>query len=67
MMQTERHKLFHAVRGLDRFESRRCGKPGALAQLGERLVCNQEVIGSIPIRSIDLHDRVGRCWDVDTR
>src|SRR5579871_432613 len=25
---------------------------GALAQLGERLVCNQEVIGSIPIRSI---------------
>src|SRR5687767_930268 len=28
-------------------------KPGALAQLGERLVCNQEVAGSIPVRSID--------------
>ena len=24
---------------------------GALAQLGERLVCNQEVAGSIPVRS----------------
>ena len=24
---------------------------GALAQLGERLVCNQEVTGSIPVRS----------------
>jgi hypothetical protein len=24
---------------------------GAIAQLGERLVCNQEVIGSIPISS----------------
>ena len=28
------------------------GKCGALAQLGERLVCNQEVTGSIPVRSI---------------
>jgi hypothetical protein len=27
---------------------------GALAQLGERLVCNQEVAGSIPVRSISL-------------
>ena len=27
-------------------------KRGALAQLGERLVCNQEVAGSIPVRSI---------------
>jgi hypothetical protein len=27
---------------------------GALAQLGERLVCNQEVAGSIPVRSIYL-------------
>ena len=26
-------------------------KPGALAQLGERLICIQEVIGSIPIGS----------------
>ena len=25
---------------------------GALAQLGERLVCNQEVTGSIPVRSM---------------
>ena len=25
---------------------------GALAQLGERVVCNHEVIGSIPIRSM---------------
>ena len=24
---------------------------GAVAQLGERLVCNQEVVGSIPISS----------------
>ena len=32
---------------------------GALAQLGERLICIQEVIGSIPIGSTkpkDLHD-----------
>src|SRR3982751_5826206 len=27
---------------------------GALAQLGERLLCKQEVIGSIPIRSMDV-------------
>ena len=26
---------------------------GALAQLGERLLCTQEVIGSIPLGSID--------------
>ena len=26
---------------------------GALAQLGERLLCKQEVIGSIPLSSID--------------
>ena len=32
------------------------GKCGALAQLGERLVCNQEVIGSIPIRSIEVQN-----------
>jgi hypothetical protein len=31
---------------------------GAVAQLGERLVCNQEVVGSIPISSTvrGLHD-----------
>jgi hypothetical protein len=27
--------------------------PGAVAQLGERLVCNQKVVGSIPISSTD--------------
>ncbi len=32
--------------------SRRAAPRGAVAQLGERLVCNQEVVGSIPIRSI---------------
>ena len=32
------------------------GSLGALAQLGERLVCNQEVTGSIPVRSIDLRN-----------
>jgi hypothetical protein len=36
------------VRGGTIYISRR----GALAQLGERLVCNQEVAGSIPVRSI---------------
>ena len=25
--------------------------PGAVAQLGERLICIQEVVGSIPVRS----------------
>jgi hypothetical protein len=28
-----------------------CRSPGAIAQLGERLLCKQEVIGSIPIGS----------------
>ena len=28
---------------------------GALAQLGERLICIQEVIGSIPIGSTNRH------------
>ena len=34
--------------------ARSCALPrerGALAQLGERLVCNQKVTGSIPVRS----------------
>src|SRR5205807_566970 len=32
--------------------------PGALAQLGEHLVCNQEVTGSIPVRStVACHER----------
>lgn len=30
----------------------RAGGSGALAQLVERLVCNQEVVGSIPTRSM---------------
>jgi hypothetical protein len=46
------HNPFHAEIEMDRFECTRVGSVGALAQLGERLVCNQEVIGSIPIRSI---------------
>ena len=29
---------------------------GGVAQLGERLVCNQEVIGSIPFASRDVFD-----------
>jgi hypothetical protein len=33
---------------------------GALAQLGERLLCKQEVIGSIPIRSMALRFAVPR-------
>ena len=34
---------------------------GALAQLGERLICIQEVIGSIPIGSTSiLHDHQAR-------
>jgi hypothetical protein len=30
--------------------------PGELAQLGERLVCNQEVTGSIPVFSTNVSD-----------
>jgi hypothetical protein len=33
---------------------------GALAQLGERLICIQEVIGSIPIGSTNLIPAFGR-------
>jgi hypothetical protein len=33
-------------------------KIGAIAQLGVRLVCNQEVGGSIPPGSTNLHKRV---------
>ena len=36
-------KKYHGVQG--------CIPCGALAQLGERLICIQEVIGSIPIGS----------------
>ena len=36
------------------------GKCGALAQLGERLVCNQEVTGSIPVRSIKQDNDLAR-------
>jgi hypothetical protein len=31
---------------------------GELAQLGERLVCNQEVTGSIPVFSTNLRSRL---------
>jgi hypothetical protein len=38
---------------------------GALAQLGERLICIQEVNGSIPLGSTkDLHDHQGHLLDV---
>ena len=33
-------------------------KDGALAQLGERLICIQEVIGSIPIGSTSIPGRL---------
>jgi hypothetical protein len=50
----------HLVRNPEQLVMRCPGSPapsifrvvGALAQLGERLVCNQEVAGSIPVRSI---------------
>ena len=34
-------------------QGRILGPPGAIAQLGERLLCKQEVTGSIPVGSID--------------
>jgi hypothetical protein len=33
---------------------------GAVAQLGERLVCNQEATGSIPVSSTKFHDLMNR-------
>ncbi len=36
-----------------RAAARILGHPGAIAQLGERLLCKQEVTGSIPVGSID--------------
>ena len=33
---------------------------GAVAQLGERLVCNQEATGSIPVSSTNSFDRLMR-------
>ena len=46
---------------------------GAVAQLGERLVCNQEVVGSIPIGStrradsmvLVQNERAGVVWSSD--
>ena len=40
--------MANARRLSDRFGSEELG---AVAQMGERLVCNQEVVGSIPIGS----------------
>ena len=34
---------------------------GAVAQLGERLVCNQEATGSIPVSSTRIQSSVERC------
>ena len=33
-------------------------KSGAVAQLGERLICNQEVAGSIPVSSTNLFNKL---------
>ena len=38
---------------------RRIGDPGAIAQMGERLLCKQEVTGSIPVGSIAVLDLAG--------
>ena len=35
---------------------------GAIAQLGERLVCNQKVAGSIPISSTNLKPELSEEW-----
>jgi hypothetical protein len=54
---TDRAELgrIEALRAFDR------GRPegeGAVAQLGERLLCKQEVIGSIPFSSTNSHQEV---------
>ena len=46
VLKAECHEVTFAQRA-----ARREAKSGALAQLGERLICIQEVIGSIPIGS----------------
>jgi hypothetical protein len=40
---------------------RRCNPIGALAQLGERLLCKHQVIGSIPIGSTIFADAKMAC------
>ncbi len=35
------------------------GEPGAVAQMGERLICNQEAVGSIPISSTSAGSAAG--------
>ena len=37
---------------------------GAIAQLGERIVRNDEVVGSIPTSSTNLNDLRTRFWDL---
>jgi hypothetical protein len=37
----------------------KAGSQGAVAQLGERLICIQEVAGSIPTSSTSIHDFSG--------
>ena len=53
MDQFEAEKAIEPVRWQEWFSlaERFCLPCGALAQLGERLICIQEVIGSIPIGS----------------
>ena len=44
------------------------GRAGGVAQLGERLLCKQEVIGSIPFTSTSLgHQREACCLDEDQK
>ena len=38
---------------------------GAVAQLGERLVCNQEATGSIPVSSTNTQSLVLDYWSLD--
>ena len=43
--------MFGCQRLLGSLTKHKCVYPGELAQLGERLLCTQEVIGSIPLFS----------------
>ena len=54
-----------AVTGLESFTARwRAVVPGGVAQLEERLVCNQKVVGSNPVAStrIECAASCSVCW-----
>ena len=51
-----------SVKGGRKLAHGRLKRPGAVAQLGEHLVCNQKVVGSIPIRSIRIRQAKPRSW-----